>query len=184
MKISDLLKKITRRQWLLAVIVIALAIGLSVAVWRLTRPSSIAELEQAGDLPVLDRGADLRGPDVDGNGVRDDVDRYIANQAMKEGWTELQVRAVLQAARSVQSMIEFEKNPGSARSAAKVAAKDIDAAIDCQFARFGKDAARVYTQTRSVLINTRERILAYDRFNAAMDGSVISGNLKEAGCAP
>jgi hypothetical protein len=35
-------------------------------------------LEQQGVLPKLDRSTDIAGPDADGNGIRDDIDAYIA----------------------------------------------------------------------------------------------------------
>jgi len=37
----------------------------------------VKHLEQSGLIPVLDRSADLAGPDLDNNGIRDDIDAYI-----------------------------------------------------------------------------------------------------------
>lgn len=35
-------------------------------------------LEKAGELPALDRSTNIAGPDADRNGIRDDIDAYIA----------------------------------------------------------------------------------------------------------
>lgn len=48
----------------------------------------LAELERTGVLPALDRFTDIAGPDTDNNGIRDDIDAYIAalpvNDAVKK----------------------------------------------------------------------------------------------------
>lgn len=38
----------------------------------------LAESEKAGGLPALDRSSSIAGPDADRNGIRDDIDAYIA----------------------------------------------------------------------------------------------------------
>lgn len=43
-----------------------------------TMKQQLAELERTGVLPQLDRSADIAGPDADHNGIRDDIDAYIA----------------------------------------------------------------------------------------------------------
>ena len=39
---------------------------------------AIKAAEAAGNTPTLNRDATILGPDTDGNGVRDDIDAYIA----------------------------------------------------------------------------------------------------------
>ena len=37
----------------------------------------IAQLQKGGKLPKLDRSTDIKGPDTDNNGIRDDIDAWI-----------------------------------------------------------------------------------------------------------
>jgi hypothetical protein len=43
-----------------------------------TMKEQLNELERTGELPALDRSTDIAGPDADNNGIRDDIDAYIA----------------------------------------------------------------------------------------------------------
>lgn len=43
-----------------------------------TLREEIARLEQQGVLPTLDRSTDVRGPDLNNNGVRDDIDAFVS----------------------------------------------------------------------------------------------------------
>jgi hypothetical protein len=45
-----------------------------------TLAQQIETLEKTGQLPQLDRSSDIRGPDTDNNGIRDDIDAWIAAQ--------------------------------------------------------------------------------------------------------
>ncbi|MDR2906029.1 MAG: hypothetical protein LBU73_08760, partial [Helicobacteraceae bacterium] len=51
----------------------------------------LTEMRESGELPKLDRSDDLAGPDVNNNGVRDDVENYI----IKKYPDERQKRALL-----------------------------------------------------------------------------------------
>jgi len=57
---------------------------------------------------------------------------------------------------------------------AVVAAKYLDKALSCMDSQFGKNSTPEYYRIKPLMLNTKERILAYDRFNAAMDGSVMT----------
>lgn len=144
-------------------------------------------LSSSGDENVrveLDRSASLKGIDVDINGIRDDLDTYINARASKGGWTPIQTKSVQQAARATQDMINFESKPGGKKVAAHNVAKLLSASIDCEFVRFGRDAAKIDAEMTRVMLNTKERILAADRFDEEMSGSVTRSNLSEVRCVP
>ena len=60
----------------------------------------IKALEDSGAYPKLDRSADLKGPDQNLNGVRDDIDAWIATLPI----TEVQKKAATDDALYAQSV--------------------------------------------------------------------------------
>ncbi len=60
---------------------------------------TIQALEDSGKIPKLDRSNDLLGPDANSNGVRDDIDAWIAAQPI----TEVQKKAAQQMAKVQQA---------------------------------------------------------------------------------
>ena len=61
--------------------------------------------EDSFQYPALDRSTDVRGPDTNHNGIRDDLDAHIANYAQKQHWNELQLKAVQERARAMQAVL-------------------------------------------------------------------------------
>jgi len=61
----------------------------------------IKALEASGQLPQLDRSSSIPGPDANHNGVRDDIEAWIAALPI----TDKQKKAALQDARSNQKML-------------------------------------------------------------------------------
>jgi hypothetical protein len=58
---------------------VRLAIGQQTATpGPLNMKEQLTELERTGVLPSLDRSTSLAGPDTNANGIRDDIDAYIA----------------------------------------------------------------------------------------------------------
>jgi len=41
--------------------------------------TALSSLEGSGQIPVLDRSTDIDGPDVNDNGVRDDIEAYVSS---------------------------------------------------------------------------------------------------------
>lgn len=80
--------KIWMSVWRKQVAIVLSLIALAIVLWvaysdsYFARPT-VDELEASGDLPRLDRGTQIAGPDRDSNGIRDDVDDYIALSAKK-----------------------------------------------------------------------------------------------------
>jgi len=102
--------------------------------------------------------SDLAGPDVDHNGIRDDVDAWIAAQP----FTVPQKRAAEQLARSMQrSMLAEYKTREDARHDAVMEVN----AINCMGNLYKKNYDEAVRITRSIVsatLNTRKRILKYD----------------------
>ncbi len=58
--------------------------GTSANVGTSALAEQIKALEASGQLPKLDRSSDIRGPDNDNNGIRDDIDARV-----RRLWAEL-----------------------------------------------------------------------------------------------
>lgn len=66
-----------------------------------TPAQAVQRLEQSGQLPILDRSPDVKGPDANRNGIRDDIDIYISTQPYDGG----QRAAVEQLAKGLQATL-------------------------------------------------------------------------------
>ena len=133
-----------------------------------TNAERIAALEQARTIPALNRDVGLLPSDTNSNGVRDDIDTFIAATAHSAAGKQ----ALIQMARSIQATLTVNVADEASVSSAGLALTRSSA---CVFSRASgasdpliKDALRL----QSVTTNTRERLTAYMRFNKASDGSV------------
>ncbi len=125
-----------------------------------------------------DRSDDVAGPDADKNGIRDDIDAYIA----KQGYTPKQMAAVQQLARGFQRAVMVAASGTVAITAASPIADYLTAAGDCVFSRFPAPGTAAYVTTSSNVIdtyekitaNTKLRVLSYLRYNQALDGTIGS----------
>lgn len=111
---------------------------------------------------------ELTGFDANANGVRDDLDTYIVSLPD----TSPQKLALSQMSTSLgKAMLTDTAN----QSAMLAASKEIAAAAACLYARYdssvaGKKSADMEKRT----INTRARFNAYDKFNAALNGTTFA----------
>ncbi|MDX3905869.1 MAG: hypothetical protein QHC78_09290 [Pigmentiphaga sp.] len=131
-------------------------------------PHSVEDLESQGQLPVLDRSADLAGPDIDNNGVRDDIDAWIGRQGGADAWQ----KALRQLARTYQGAV---RAGGDAVAAQDVAART-GRAIACVMTRSESPAqgSAAIADMRKMTANTKARVMAYLDYSAALDGAVMS----------
>ncbi|AZG06711.1 hypothetical protein EGT29_01880 [Pigmentiphaga sp. H8] len=129
---------------------------------------SIADLERQGELPVLDRSEDLGGPDADGNGVRDDIDAWIARQ----GGAPARQDALRQLARSFRDALLARGDSVAAQEAAWRTTRG----VSCVMARSGSstEGADAVADMRKMSANTQARVLAYLDYSAALDGAILS----------
>lgn len=130
---------------------------------------TVADLERQGKLPTLDRSADLKGPDIDNNGIRDDIDRWIQNQP----YTEPQKQAALQVARVLQNILSVDvTNDAALREAGDASRK----AVTCVYARFPvgdqPNPNTVIKTLQKYTMNTKARVTAYLAYSDALNGSV------------
>jgi transcriptional antiterminator Rof (Rho-off) len=134
--------------------------------------AAIAALEATGTIPKLDRSDSLVGPDLDGNGVRDDVDAWIKSKLTDPK----QIAAAMQYARAMQKTLLVEKGN---RIAAKAQSLISHKAVDCLFVQFeNKNTTisldRIMDGVKAVTTNTKERLQAYLAYNKALDGTTSS----------
>jgi hypothetical protein len=134
-------------------------------------------LERSGAYPALDRSTDIAGPDVNKNGVRDDIEAWINLQPV----SDVQRKALMQKARALQKTLLVDLKD---RAAVQQAGDGLSASTECggdvfsPYDKFSKLASRIEAMTA----NTRERAARYLQFSAASSGSVYgqpSGNYCE-----
>lgn len=135
----------------------------------------LAALEDSGAIPKLERTDSVAGIDANANGVRDDVEAFIATHYSNPA----QQAAALQFAATIQAAMVVDK---ANLAAAKAIAIRISRAINCLDTKFdsssgGKDAAAVGQEIESISTNTKARLLAHLAYSKALDGTV--GNLPE-----
>lgn len=130
----------------------------------------IAALEAEGKLPKLDRSSDLKGPDLNGDGVRDDIEAIL-----KAKYKGQQLAATKQFARSYQAVFDL---PDDDHIAAKALINKASRGLKCVFIKFQGDEndhpTAVSQAIESMTFNTKGRLNAYLRLNKILDGSVLS----------
>jgi hypothetical protein len=141
-------------------------------------PDRVAEcLERAGLIPLLDRGASVAGPDADHDGLRDDIDAFIAAQS----YSGDQRSAVMQLARGLESAVTAGEQAGDAGSgvatdtALAVAAR-VGKALVCVRTQFGDLATgtHIVDVYEKLTANTRVRVRAYLAYDHALDKQVLA----------
>ncbi|MDF3834175.1 hypothetical protein P3W85_14595 [Cupriavidus basilensis] len=144
---------------------------------QLSTADKIKALEQAGKLPTLDRSSDVKGPDLNANGIRDDIDVWIE----KQGLGNAEKKAVQQLSRGLQVALLVDlTNPTAIRDAATAN----NLAVKCVITR-SPDAGsgyRTVTDLEKITANTKSRVKAYLAYNATLDGTV-SKSPEGDGCA-
>jgi hypothetical protein len=107
----------------------------------------------------------VKGIDSDNDGVRDDIQRYIAfNHASAS------VRAgLIQYARNLQQALVI----GSDQDAARNIADAIGRAAECLYSIVPDDAPEITDSLFAEAVNTAERLAAYDAYDANIDGSIF-----------
>jgi len=129
----------------------------------------VQALEDSGSIPRLDRSASVAGTDADSNGVRDDVDSYIAANYT----SATQKRAAQQFAGVMQSAIVVDTTDlATVRTVAIRGSR----AVNCIYTRFdgtsgSKQPLAVVEEIRAVSTNTKARLLAYLNYSKALDGT-------------
>jgi hypothetical protein len=141
----------------------------TLAIPVLTAKALVQALENQGELPKLDRSSDIQGPDSNANGIRDDVERYIASLPI----TPEQQQAVEQFAKSIQAALLVDT---ADNSALRQVDTDTSRALQCISLRFPDipQMAEVVNAIEKVTANTKERTLQYIKYNNALSGTTAT----------
>lgn len=145
----------------------------------LTMKEQIKALEDSGKLPKLDRSTSIAGPDTNNNGIRDDIDAWIAALPI----TDVQKKAAEQAAKTTQAalVIDLTQKPGLD------ALGNLEArSVRCLRMVFMPDYQKGFDlsgQIEAITANTKERTKQYIAYNRAVSGSVVSTPVGEP-CDP
>lgn len=127
----------------------------------------IKTLEDNGTIPKLDRSTDIKGPDANNNGVRDDIDAWIATLPI----TEVQKKAAIQTAIGLQKTLLVDLND-------KVALKALDDESMLSTVCLGdaympeyKESFKLSSKIEAMTANTKERAKLYILYNNARSGT-------------
>jgi hypothetical protein len=114
------------------------------------------------------RSPEIIGADLNNNGIRDDVDTYIASLSI----TAEQKKAIEQDARALQATLLVDTNNSNAL---RQASSKISRVVRCLGIRFPDFYQRrsIYTKIEAITINTMERSSIYNQYNDAVSGSVF-----------
>lgn len=131
-----------------------------------TLAEQIAALERSGAYPALDRSSDIAGPDVNANGVRDDIEAWINAQSVNDG----QRKALMQDARATQQTLLVDLKD---QAALQKADDGLAASSNCGLIQFSPYAifSQLAGKIEAMTANTKERTLRYLQYNAARSGS-------------
>ncbi len=133
-----------------------------------TGAAALVRLEQSGSIPTLNRDNTIAGPDVNANGVRDDIDAYIASLPD----TVIQKAALTQVSSALTSAMLVNV---ADQAALNTAMSKITNSVTCVNSRYNT-ATNITMGTdkrhliRKLTVNTKNRFLAYEKFNTAMSG--------------
>jgi hypothetical protein len=128
---------------------------------------ALQALQASGQIPVLDTTTSLTGTDADGNGVRDDIDKYIASLPD----TAAQKKALTQMAQGLQTTLTVDTTNPNALAAASLALNRGDKCIWQSYT--SGQSAKALTMEEFTM-NTMPRLMAYDLYNAARNGAVVT----------
>jgi hypothetical protein len=118
--------------------------------------------------PVLENGT-LEGVDSDADGIRDDVQRYIAVTYSSCARTRA---ALTQLARAVQSALLG----ADSREASLAHMEQLVRATECLFSIMPDDAEEVKERLIAKIVDTETRGRAYLEFESHLGGEVFSSN--------
>ena len=144
-----------------------------------TPAAQLQALEASGELPKLDRSSSIKGPDTDNNGIRDDIDAWIAAQPI----TEAQKKAAQQMAKVQQAKLLVDlSNEAALQSLGDQSMRAVSCIVDSFEPEFQK-GSEMRGQLESMMANTKERAKQYIAYNRAVSGS--SGRLPKGNtCEP
>lgn len=130
----------------------------------------IKALEASGVVPKLDRSSSIKGPDQDLNGVRDDIDAWIAALPI----TDTQKKAATQEAKSTQKALLVDLTDQLALQAVGDEAMAGIVCLKDTFEPKYQEGSKLSAKLEAMTVNTKERTVQYIKYNRARSGSVTS----------
>lgn len=130
----------------------------------------IKALEASGALTKLDRSISIKGPDQDLNGIRDDIDAWIAVLPI----TETQKKAATQAASGLQNTLLVDTTDKAAMDASGNETMASSNCIADAFMPNYNEGFKLRAKIEAITANTKERTYQYIKYNRAVSGSVTS----------
>ena len=153
---------------ILTVLLISFSVAFLLSGCRVTTiEQAIMAAESNGSIPRLNHDNTITGPDKDNNGIRDDIDTYIATLP----YTEVQKKAIQQNARALNTTLTVDKTDKTALT--DVSTKLVRS-IEClhhQFLPETNDASKMFADNQKMIVNTKNRFLEYEKFNSALSGT-------------
>jgi hypothetical protein len=149
------------------------SLGVTLTLGNCTPPtwgSVLRALEQAGEIPTLERSGTLEGIDNNDNGVRDDIEAFIDANYTSTG----QRTAALASAMHLQEAL-LAGSIGDVDVAVAIS-KDLSRSLNCLVKHFPgppttRPLQRVVTELEGITANTKQRTVAYLDFNELLDGT-------------
>lgn len=131
-----------------------------------TLKEQIAALERSGGYPKLDRSSDIVGPDVNKNGVRDDIEAWLNTLQVSDA----QRKALMQDARATQRTLVVDLKD---KAALQRTGEGLTASTNCGGDNFSPYAtwSSLAGKIEAMTANTKERAVRYMQYNAARSGS-------------
>jgi hypothetical protein len=154
---------------ILTVLLISFSVAFLLSGCRVTTiEQAIMAAESNGSIPKLNHDNTIAGLDNDNNGIRDDIDAYIATLP----YTEVQKKAVQQDARALTATLTVDKTD---KAAIRSVGEKLVNAVNCihdQFQDGTTIASKLLSDNEKMTINTKNRFIEYEKYNSARSGSV------------
>ena len=136
-------------------------------------------LEQQGVLPALDRSTDMAGPDANRNGIRDDIDAYIAALPVSD---EVK-KAARQVARVQQKSLLIDLNDrvsllalsDDSMVSTACMSETVEAGLPLeQHYKVRRDGHAIALKIEAITANTPERAERYMAYMGALHGTTTT----------
>ncbi|MDP3586717.1 MAG: hypothetical protein Q8R58_01570 [Sulfuricurvum sp.] len=154
---------------ILTVLLISFSVAFLLSGCRVTTiEQAIMAAESNGSIPRLNHDNTITGPDKDNNGIRDDIDAYIATLP----YTEVQKKAIQQNARALNTTLTVDKTDKTALTDVSTKLVRAVVCIHDKFQDGTTTASKLISENEKMTINTKNRFIEYEKYNSARSGSV------------
>jgi hypothetical protein len=130
-------------------------------------PQALAALQAQGKLPILDVSSSVAGTDADRNGIRDDIDKFVAGLPDSPA----EKKALLQFAGTLQSSMTIDPADNNAVATVLLNSRR---AIHCIWSVYPTGQHNKVLLIEEISANTLTRLIAYENYNKKISGTVIS----------